>query len=222
MIADLSEREIQIDERFAGKDVLLYGTRIEAGDMLVALRGEPAGYMVRKKEPIWGVWVNTKSVVFKNVPNFYWMASSRPMSRIEAPMLMKRLQIGLSGLDIAAKPSGKGVDIETFKEALFASLEKDGFYSLKVFSIPFLEETLFSLRPHFPEKIKRGVYTAEIYSVDDGRVQGMQSIPLEVKKIGMEAVIFDAAHRYPALYGALSVAVALAAGWLAGTVFRKV
>ena len=43
-----------------------------------------------------------------------------------------------------------------------------------------------------------------------------------VGKIGASADLFDFAHRYAVAYGAIAVAMALMAGWLAGAVFRRV
>jgi hypothetical protein len=67
-----------------------------------------------------------------------------------------------------------------------------------------------------------GVYNAEIYSFNEGQLIGMQSIPINVEKVGVEATIYNFAHEHPALYGLFAVLMALGMGWVAGSLFNKV
>jgi len=91
-----------------------------------------------------------------------------------------------------------------------------------VVELPFLEGTLFRARLDFPDKIPEGVYTAEIYSFNEGVLQAMQSIPIKVEKVGVEAFIHKASVNYPAIYGLCAIFLALVSGWFAGRIFRKV
>ena len=98
----------------------------------------------------------------------------------------------------------------------------ENLYNSQPINLPLLEGTLFRIRINFPEKIVSGTYIAEIYSFDDGELRGIQSIPIAVDKVGLEALIYDTAHNNPALYGFLAILIAVLMGWLAGNLFRKV
>ena len=66
-----------------------------------------------------------------------------------------------------------------------------------------------------------GIYKVEVFLLRKGAVVGAQTTPLVISKAGIGAEVFEFAHRNSALYGIMAIAIALAAGWLAGLVFRK-
>ena len=221
MITDLSDRSIKINAKFSGKEILLYGARVEAGNIIIVLRGPDNDYIVRKKENIGGIWVNTSSLEFKHVPQIYRIAASAPLAKIDADILFKQLGIGLDTIDLQPVKSVKGVNNGEFVNALKDQLQRDEMFDFDVINLPLLEGTLFRIRLNFPAKIRDGVYIAEIYSVDDGQLTGMQSIPIEAKKSGIEAFIYNYAHANPALYGLIAIIVPAFAGIAAGRLFKK-
>ncbi len=222
MITDMSERKIDIDAKFTGKELLLYGARVEAGNIVIVVRGPESRFVVRKKERVAGVWINTQNVKFGKVPQFYRIASSRKLTELEAEQLFKAMGIGSDTIEFGGKLSSSEVNLKDFQEALIKEMQGNDLFDFEVLNLPLLEGTLFRLRIDFPAKIPEGVYTAEIYSFNEGQLQGMQSIPISAKKVGVEAFIYNAAHEYPAVYGLLAVVLAVAMGWVAGRLFRKV
>ena len=222
MITDLSERKIDINANFTGKEILLYGARVEAGQIVIVIRGPVGNFMVRKKERIAGMWVNTGSVKFTEIPQFYRIASSRDLDNLDAKILMDNLQVGMDTKDFKYKSRLDNNEIDGYKKALLEKLEKDELIDFSVFQLPFLEGTLFRIRVNFPEKVLPGIYSAEIYSFNEGRLLGMQSIPIKVEKVGIEATVHNFANERPALYGLFAIFIAAFMGWLAGSLFRKV
>ena len=222
MITDLSERQIKITAKFTGKDILLYGARVEAGNIVVVIRGPEGKFLVRKKENIGGIWINTASVEYDNVPLFYRIASSENLSKLDADDLLNKMGIGKNTIQFKTNEKNKDVNIDEFKQALLAKLQNDKLFDFDIINLPFLEGTLFRIRVRFPAKITEGNYTAEIYSFNEGQLQGMQSIPINVKKVGLEAFVYNAAHHHPAVYGLLCIVMAIGTGLLAGRIFKKV
>ena len=53
------------------------------------------------------------------------------------------------------------------------------------------------------------------------RIFALFSTPLYVNKIGVGANVFTFAHRQAAAYGLIAIVLAVAAGWLAGAMFRR-
>jgi len=43
---------------------------------------------------------------------------------------------------------------------------------------------------------------------------------IDVRKVGLERFLFNLAHQQPVLYGLMSLAIAIAAGWGASAAFR--
>jgi hypothetical protein len=69
--------------------------------------------------------------------------------------------------------------------------------------------------------VPTGTYLIQVFLVRDGDVVSGQTTPLVVSKVGIDAAISDFAIRQSAAYGAIAIAVALAAGWIASLPFRR-
>jgi len=221
VIADLSLRKIEIDSGFTGADVLLFGARNDPGDIVVVVRGPETSYVIRKKERTFGVWVNKKEMLLRDVDGFYVIAASRPLEGIGNDYLLDSLQIG-TGAKALLKEVMLTTEESGFSQAFLRRQQNANLYLPSVQEISMMGDTLFRTVIRFPENIARGIYTAEIYLFSDGQLSGIQSTPIIVSKKGFDAVVYDFAYKYPLIYGIISVAIALFAGWVAGHIFRKV
>ncbi len=221
LVADLSSHLIAITSSYAGAELLLFGAREEGGDVIVVVRGPPQRVMVRQKRRIGGIWINRDSAAFVEVPGYYAVHANRILADIASASVLARQQIGVENLILEAE------DIDTleampFREALIRDHQKQGLFREESGKVAFLGNRLFRTKVRFPAKTPVGSYTAEIYVVRDGHIVSALITPLFVRKTGVERAVFDFAHRQPATYGLAAVLIALAAGWLAGAVFRKV
>lgn len=221
LISDISDHIINIDTKFTGTDILLFGARNEPGDIVVVLRGPRQSYAVRKKERIAKIWVNREQVRFDDVDSFYAIASSRPLQALKSDSLLASLRIGIHNLPFVVVGNKRNIPVGPFRDALFDKQLHSNLYASAKRSIPFMGEILFRTVIRFPENIPRGTYTAETYLINNGQLISVQSTPIIVRKIGFDAYISDLAHDNAVVYGLLSIGMALVAGWLAGLLFRK-
>ena len=219
LIADLSLRSIEIDSKFSGTEILLFGARNDAGDVVVVVRGPELEYILRKKERIAGVWANKKQVNLYGINSFYSAASSRELEGIRNKDLLASLNIGIENISFDMS-SENYFDRDEFKKAFLDDKERDKLYMAEIGDVSFIGDTLFRTIIKFPDNIPRGTYTAEVYLFSDGQLMGVQSTPLLVKKTGFGAFIFDLAYEHSFLYGIMAVLLALTAGWVAGSFFR--
>lgn len=220
VVADLSNYRIAMDAGFNGTRIFLFGTRNDNGDIVVVIRGEQKDYIVRKKEKFAGMWVNHERMKFYNMPNFYALASSRPLSEINQTALFNKLGIGEENLLIAPSDLTKYEQFNKFKTAFLEHQRNNHAYYTNLEDIGFMGETLFKTVIEFSDNIPAGNYTAEIYLISDGEVVGMQSTPISVVKSGLDAFIYNYAHNSPALYGLSAILLAISAGWFAGKLFE--
>lgn len=221
LIADLSLRQIEIDTSFKGTEILLFGARNEAGDIVVVVRGPKLSYILRKKEKVAGIWVNQKHALFENIHGYYTASSSRPLEELKNDSLISSLNIGIQNLHLPEKTEAN-IDTEEFKKAFLQKKVKSDLYSPVIGEVQFIGDTLFRTIIQFPENIPQGIYNAEVYLFSGGQLIGLQTTPLLVNKKGFDALVYDFSHQQPLLYGILAVILALAAGWIAGELFRKV
>lgn len=221
LVADLSQHVIAIDSGFTGTEILFFGARNDSGDVVVVIRGPEADFTVRRKERVGGIWVNTEERTYSDLPYFYAIASTRPMSLMENTHLRQQLGIG-EDLMVEKAANEPLVEDDPFMEALMSERRGRGLFTPVPRSVGFMGETLFKTVIPFPDHIPRGDYTAEVYLLRDGRLVGMQSTPLQVTKKGFDAFMYQLAHKLPLLYGLLGIVVALTAGWGAGAIFRRI
>jgi uncharacterized protein (TIGR02186 family) len=221
LISDISDHLINIDSKFTGTDILLFGARNDPGDIIVVVRGPSKGYIVRKKERIAGIWVNRQQVRFENIDSFYTIASSRPLYAMKSDAMLSSLGIGMNNLPYRVIKKSDVVNAEPYKNALRDYQLQSKLYLSNKHAIPLIGEILFRVVVRLPDNIQRGVYTAETYLVNNGQLLAMQSTPIIVQKTGFDAYISDIAHDHAIIYGLTAVAMALFAGWMAGIVFRK-
>lgn len=220
LVADLSNYSIAMDAGFNGTRMFLFGVRNDSGDIVVVVRGPKKNYMIRKKEKFAGIWINHDRMKFYDVPDYYAVASSKPLSEINKSALFKRLGIGEENLFTNASSEMETDKFSEFQTAFLDHQHVNKLYATNPENIGFMSETLFKTVIEFSDSIPPGDYTAEIYLISDGEVVGMQSMPINVVKSGLDAFIYNYAHNSPVLYGISAIILALSAGWLSGRLFE--
>jgi len=114
------------------------------------------------------------------------------------------------------------MDLATFRAALITAQEKVDLYRDSVAPVTFLGEHLFRADMFFPANVPTGSYSVEVLLLSGGEVVSAQTTPLIVSRIGFSNGVFVVAHHHAALYGMGALIFAIAAGWAAGAVFRRV
>ena len=174
------------------------------------------------RNPVAGVWMNTKQEKFKDVYGFYAIASSKPLERIRNDYLLSSIGIGVDNQNWRAEKEDRLKPSNEFSHALFNNKADRNLYPNEIGKITFWGETLFRTNIRFPENIPGGTYIAEVYLISDGQITSVQSTPIYVNKVGFEAFMHDLAHYHSVIYGVISVIIALVAGWLASIVFHRI
>ncbi len=219
IVSGISTNEINIDTDFKGTKILLFGAKGDAGDIVIAIRGPKKSFFVTKKQSFLGFWYNGKRVKFTDSYSFYSLFSTFGTSQNDENLL-RQLELGKSNLGFNSSENDNIATKSEFKIQLIDNLERKKLYS-GTNKVDFLDETLFKIIIDFPKNISRGVYSAEIYLINEGNLISFQSIPIYVNQVGISARILDFAYQEPFLYGILSVAMALIFGWLANYFFIR-
>ena len=79
---DLSEKEIQIQTDFNGKEIIIFGILNEDQDTLITIKGPEKKALIQKKERILGFWFNTKQITYNKIPSIFFIASSTNLENI--------------------------------------------------------------------------------------------------------------------------------------------
>lgn len=220
VISGISTNEINIDTKFRGAKILLFGAKGDAGNIVITVRGPKKNFVVTKKQKLLGVWYNGKRVRFKEAHSFYSLFSTfNDQEQID--QLLAELELGKNNLKFPIADQNDEQKKNEFQLQLVDQLEKNKLYATSANRVDFLDETLFKVMLDFPKNIPRGIYTVEIYLISEGSLLSFQSIPIYVNQVGLSAKILDFAYQESFLYGLLAVAIALVAGWLANYLFAR-
>lgn len=221
LVADLSSKEVAITTGFTGAELLLFGVTEGYGDVVVTVIGPKRDEIVRRKQRVAGVWVNGKSVLFEKAPVYYWMAASKPLNEIATSDVLARLQLGVERIKLFSTSVLSPEDLNNFREALVRNKRRLQLYSPDISEIKLVRNLLFRSTIPFPANVPVGEYLATVYLFKNGIPVGKHTTPITVRKVGLEARIFNFAHDHAAWYGLIAIMIALVAGWVAGIVFRR-
>jgi len=221
LVADLSNHLIAITTGFTGTDLLLFGAIDGPGDIVAVIRGPTGQAIVRRMGRLFGIWVNRDSVDFDEVPSFYAIASSRPLASLLTAETAQRYGIGLDNLGIQPPDDANSAEAADMLAALIRIKVRENLFRPEPGKVIFLGGQLFRADFHFPANVPTGSYLVQVLLLRDGKVASAQTTPLIVSKVGVGADVYQFAHRRAAAYGALSIVIALFAGWMAHLAFRR-
>jgi uncharacterized protein (TIGR02186 family) len=232
--ADISARTVPVTTSFNGTKIVVFGAvdnsqqlSPESGyyDVVIVVEGVPSRIIVRRKEDVAGLWLNTSAVTFDNVPSYYAIASTRPLDEITTNDFRDVYAIGLQHLRLTPAfgqtQSLSTQDIEDFRQAILRLKEKAGLYLQSPFAVTFNGRSLFRANIVLPSNVTMGPFDAHVYLFHDQKLLSEYSVRLALQHEGFESYVHALAIERPALYGLVAVALAVGAGLFASTAFGK-
>lgn len=228
IVAGLSRNDVDITTSFDGSDIIIYGAvkretpiPYKPLDVIVTVEGPARAVTIRHKERRFGIWVNTGKVSVGSAPNFYVVATTRPLDQILTPAEDERFRISVP-LAIRAYAGTSGVaDVVPYTEALVRLREASGLYRLDEGAVKLAQDTLFRADVRLPANLIEGFYGTRIFLLRDGEIIDTFRAPIEVRKVGLERWLYRLARYQPFIYGFMSLAIAVFAGWAASALFRQ-
>src|SRR6056297_351190 len=228
VVLGLSQNEVAITANFDGSRILVFGaikreTPIPEGpplEVVVTVSGPSKPVTVRRKERVFGIWVNTDSVLVDSAPSFYAVATSGPLDTVLKDVEDLRHQVSI---ERAIRSVGAAMHIreaQAFADAVVRIREKNGLYKIVENSVAVDEQTLFRTAIDMPANLTEGEYSTRIFLTRDGNVISIYETTIDVRKVGLERWLYNLSRQQPFLYGLMSLAIAIAAGWGASAAFR--
>ncbi|TKT74237.1 TIGR02186 family protein [Aquamicrobium sp. LC103] len=227
----LSTDRISITSDFSGADLTIFGALDNADpliarqgryDIIVVLEGPARPVVVRKKTRVLGMWINTHSETFMNVPMSYSIATTRAMQDITNQQSYRRLALGADYVTVSPLDrEGNRATIEEFTAALRDRKKATGLYSERIGGVQFLSQSLFRATVHLAPNVPVGTHRARAFVFKNGVFIKENSAQLAILKAGFEQAIYRWAQDHGFFYGLFAVALAFVTGWLGRIIFRK-
>lgn len=227
VVTGLSQNRISISTNFDGSEILIFGA-VKREDPIIAdpplqvvitVEGPSRPVTVRRKEKRFGIWINTDSVDVDAAPTFYAVATSAPWNEVlrDTEDLRHKISTRRAIRSVGASVVGT----EAFTAALIRIRTKANLYQTNIGSVSLNEQTLFSTSVQLPANLTEGGYKVRFFLTRGGRVIDEHQEIIDVQKVGLERLLFRLAHDQPLIYGLMSLAIAIAAGWGASAAFRE-
>ncbi len=219
---DTSEKEIQIQTDFNGKEIIIFGIIQENQDTIISIKGPEKDTRVLKKERLLGFWFNTKKVIYKKIPSLFFIASSSPINEI-----LNRETI------IKEKLHFKELLVNTITQRDFIDQKElnkwnDNLIKIKLneklfreYKFQNFDNKLFQTRVFFPANSIPGNYVVTIYEIKNKVIKNQKNKVINIKKSGIGEKVYKFANNKPGTYGFLAIFFAIMSGLFAATVFRR-
>jgi len=232
--ADVSARNVSVTSSFNGTEIVIFGAvdnsqqpSAESNyyDVLIVVEGVPARLVVRRKNNVAGLWLNTSSATFDLVPSYYAIASTRPIDEIASEEFRATHGVGFQHLRFTPafgqQQALSTEDLAEFRKAIVRLKEKQGLYVQNQYSVAFIGRSLFRATIELPANVTVGPFETRVYLFRDEQLLSQYSARLNLEREGLERHLHAFAFGFPMLYGLMTVAIAIAAGLIASTMFRK-
>jgi uncharacterized protein (TIGR02186 family) len=232
--ADVSARNVAVTSSFNGTEIVIFGAidgsqqpSAESGyyDVVVIVEGVPSRLVVRRKGHVAGLWLNTASATFDNVPSYYAVASTRPIDEIIPEEFRALHGMGLQHLKytpaVGQRHPLSTEDIKEYREAIMRLKRKDGLYLDRTYGVTFTGKSIFRASILLPANVTVGPFDTRVYLFREEKLLSRFTVRLTLEREGLERHLHAFAYRLPTLYGIVTVMIAVGAGLLASTAFRK-
>ena len=106
LIVSVSNHRVTVTPNYFGEELVLFGSVEKDAstpanrtyDLVVTVSGPRADMVTRRKERRFGIWINTDSRQFLQVPAYLAIFSNRPIDAIASPEVQRRQQLGMNNV----------------------------------------------------------------------------------------------------------------------------
>ena len=228
VVLGMSKDTVSINTNFDGSEILIFGAvKREAPiqydprlQVIITVAGPDETVMVRRKEKRFGIWVNTAAVEIDRAPSFYAIATSTALglSLSDTEDLRHKVSIPRAIRSVGAPDTIK--DSSKFTDALIRIKSASNQYQLNEGTISVDAQTLFRTAIELPAALTEGNYLTRIFLTRGGEVVSKYETSIFVRKVGLERWLFKLSRENALLYGLMSLAIAIGAGWGASAAFK--
>ncbi|MGJ5620760.1 TIGR02186 family protein [Sulfitobacter sp. MF3-043] len=227
VVLGLSSDQVSINTNFDGSEILIFGAvkREEAIQdnprlqVIVTVAGPSRPITVRRKEKRFGIWVNTDAVEVDHAPSFYAVASSTLLGLALSNTEDLRYKVSIPRAIRSVGAPQNILDSKNFTNALIRIKSESNQYQLNEGTVSVDEQTLFRTAIELPAALTEGDYLTRIFLTRGGEVVSKYETSIYVRKVGVERWLFRLSRENALIYGFMSLAIAIAAGWGASAIF---
>jgi uncharacterized protein (TIGR02186 family) len=204
---------VDITADFSGADIKAYGMIDGPGDLIIKITG-PRQDVTLARETKWGpLWIAGGKVNVADGPSLLYLYATKPIAAILPPAEQDKYQLRLEGAQLRIEPQLLENSTDAWRQAFFRLKEKEGRYLEDDHAIKVIRNRLVVSDIVLPGDTQIGNYEIETLLVNAGKVVGHDVSRFEVRQIGIERWIWNAAHNNAWLFGLVCTLAAMTLGF---------
>jgi uncharacterized protein (TIGR02186 family) len=228
LTAKANHDHITIDFFYHGSTVSVRGESDPNVDLVIKITSPEGHQVMKQKGKVGGfLWMNVGQLKFENTPNFYSVYSTKKLEEMLSAVEADKYVLGYPSLakHVEVTPvANEEEKAKWFSE--FIKFKEDS----KVYASSFgkISTTTaangrqeYYILTDWPYQAAPGDYLVSVYAVKNGKVVEQAESKVNVEQVGVVKTLATMAKNSAALYGFLSIGIALGAGFGVGLVFRK-
>jgi uncharacterized protein (TIGR02186 family) len=233
LVSSLSNHIVQITSNFTGVELTLFGS-VENDqatvphnggyDIVATVTGPHESMVARRKERMFGIWINAQSRTFDDVPSYLAVLATRPFESIADAATLRREEIGIANIPLPqqiAPGIADAIPNDQFRQAFVRIKQERHLYGETANGVTFLTPTLYRASIFVPAEALVGNYDVDVKLFVDGAVVARTTSAFELVTVGFERFIANAAVDHGLVYGVATAMMAVMTGWFASIVFRR-
>ena len=227
LTAKANHDHIQIDFFYHGSTVGVSGISDPGVDLVIKLTSAEGRQLLKKKGKVAGLlWMNVGELELEHVPGVYFLHSSKNIEDILSRDEMDKYSIGYQALESHTEMTPAVSEEEKTKwfNEFIKFKESSNLYAVSSGKISLREKNGgqdYYILTKWPHQAPPGKYLVTVYAIKDKKVIETATADVLVEQTGMVKTLADMAKNKGALYGIISIAAALGAGFSVGMIFRK-
>ncbi len=227
LVISVSQPQVRITSSFTGAELVVFGaaeTTATAPDVVVTVRGPKQSFVTWRKSRVLGLWVNTDSRTFVDVPAFLSVQANRPPEEMAPPEVLRLEQIGLSRNLLIQRVGTDYADVvptDPFRLAFLRTQQAEDLYQDNAHGVTFLAPGVFRANIVIPGRAPIGRYDVTAILLRDGHVIARATEHFEVNKSGFEQQVASFSQNDATIYGIAVAIGSLIVGFIGNFLFRK-
>jgi len=216
VIADLSAKTFTKGVNFSGTDITISGISESNKNIIAVITGPNQDYKLWNKKKQYWLWSKNDPKTFKNIPSYFFIASSYDIAR-NINAISDKLNISNEFPYIPRIKRYKNGCEENFVKLK----QRCMMFPAEVANIEKIGSQIFRFKAYLPNNAAVGEYTVNIYSISGNQITDSVQLTFEINNFGIDKLITYFAKYHPLEYSGIAIAIALLIGFLVAFLFRK-
>lgn len=222
----VSPDHISVNSLYRGSKIVVTG-EIEAGrEAIIKISSPVIRTHLRKKGKAGGIlWMNIGELEFNPVSEIYLLYTTQELNSILNESEQDKYGIGYDAFrrSVEVSPVTDGAERARWIKEFIKFKESNRIYGLfqgKIETRTKGNKKTYSLTVDWPYQAPPREYTVSAYTVKNGLISGESSSTLVVEKVGVLRFLSNMAFNNAAVYGIVSIFIAVFAGFIVSMVFK--